>query len=60
MITYTILVLIFVILGFYCFNRKYKTINIFSEDPKDYTVLMIFAIIYEFIIGIYLILKYFP
>ena len=60
MITLTILCILYTFFGFRRFKKLYGDYNIFDEDMKLWTALLLLAAIWSFINGIIFCISYLP
>ena len=60
MITITILSALYSIFGLMRFKKLYGNYDIFDQDPKLWTMLLVIAISNSFAMGIYYTLTYLP
>ena len=60
MITLSVLVVLYAIIGSYVFKKQYGHVNVFDEEPELWKFLLIMCIITSFIIAIICCVKYLP
>ena len=60
MITLYIISVLYTIFGTIRFKKLYSHTNLFDEDPKLWTFILLFSIVVTFVIGVFLIVKYLP
>ena len=60
MITLTTICILYSIFGLMRFKKLYGHYNIFDEDMKAWTLLLVMSIVYSGALGITLIVKYLP
>ena len=60
MITLYIISVLYTIFGTIRFKKLYGHTNLFDEDPKLWTFILLFSIVVTFVIGVFLIVKYLP
>lgn len=60
MITLYIISVLYTIFGNIRFKKLYGHSNIFDENPKLWTLTLVFSMVATFVIGAFLIVKYLP
>ena len=60
MITLTIISVLYSIFGLMRFKKIYGNYDILDQDPKPWTIILVFTTIFSFSLGIYYTLKYLP
>ena len=60
MITLTIISILYSIFGLIKFKKIYGHYTMFDEDPKLWTMLLLFTTIFSLTMGMFFIIKYLP